>query len=214
MFQVHGIQGRVFSGTLEQLRQQHLVTGVARVRRIAPVVTADLAARLAHETGAAPTLLHVLPGGALPRLRQWLGAGNAMELQLHDDARRQLGVLDSERQTHRHVTARPLLVVLHLAGLEAVMIDRYRQQASTDATLGVQAPAAASAQKPGDCEPCIVEGNASQRIVEHERKKDCDLVVLGKHGQSANEDLLLGSASKHVLAEGSANVLVSTAREA
>jgi nucleotide-binding universal stress UspA family protein len=38
-------------------------------------------------------------------------------------------------------------------------------------------------------------------------------VVLGKHGQSATEELLLGSVSKHVLAEGSADVLVSTARQ-
>jgi CBS domain-containing protein len=37
MFHVHGIQGRVFSGTLEQLRQQRLVTGVARLRRVAPI---------------------------------------------------------------------------------------------------------------------------------------------------------------------------------
>ena len=37
MFQVHAIQGRVFSGTLEQLRQQRLVTGVARVRSVAPI---------------------------------------------------------------------------------------------------------------------------------------------------------------------------------
>ena len=71
-----------------------------------------------------------------------------------------------------------------------------------------------SGLKPGDWEPCIVEGEASQRIVEHEQGKDCDLVVLGKHGQSATEDLLLGSVSKHVLAEGSTDVLVSTAREA
>jgi CBS-domain-containing membrane protein len=33
MFHVYGVQGRVFSGTLEQLRQQRLVTGVTRVRR-------------------------------------------------------------------------------------------------------------------------------------------------------------------------------------
>lgn len=34
MFHIHSIQGRVFSGTLEQLRQQQLVTGVARIRRV------------------------------------------------------------------------------------------------------------------------------------------------------------------------------------
>ena len=58
----------------------------------------------------------------------------------------------------------------------------------------------------------MAEGDASMRIVETEHALDCDLVVLGKHGQSATEELLLGSVTKHVLAEGSADVLVSTAR--
>lgn len=277
---------------------------------------ADRAARLAHETGAALTLMHVLPGGALQQLRQWLGSGHAVEQQLHDDARRQLRVLASELQTQRHVSprvvhasgsvldeidreaaaldaallvlgargagflrrlvlgstserllrrsSRPLLVVrqtphepyrrvlvaldfspwsaqavalarrvapharlllfnayqvpfeekLQFAGVEAATIDLYRKQARAVAIRRVHALAAAGGLKPGDWEPCIVEGDASQRIVEHEQEKDCDLVVLGKHGQSATEHLLLGSVSKHVLAEGSTDVLVSTARDA
>lgn len=277
---------------------------------------AERAARLAHETGAALTLMHVLPGGALQDLRRWLGMGHAIEQQLHDDARRELLALASELQRHRHAaartidasgsvldeidreaealnaallvlgargagflrrmvlgstserllrrTTRPLLVVrqkphelyrrvlvaldfspwsaqavtlarrvapharlllfnayqvpfeekLHFAGVDASTIERYRRQARADATQRVHALAAASGLKPGDWEPCIVEGEASQRIVEHEQEQDCDLVVLGKHGQSATEDLLLGSVSKHVLAEGSTDVLVSTARQA
>lgn len=277
---------------------------------------ADRAARLAHETGAALALMHVLSGGALQELRQWLGADHAMEQQLHDDARRQLAALASELRTHRHVaartvnasgsvldeinreaevldaallvlgargagflrrlvlgstserllrrTTRPVLVVrqtpheryrralvaldfspwsahaitlarrvapharlllfsawqvpfeekLHFAGVDAATIDRYRQQARAAATQRMHALAARSGLKPSDWETCIVEGDASQRIVEHEQEKDCDLVVLGKHGQSATEDLLLGSVSKHVLAEGTTDVLVSTAREA
>lgn len=276
---------------------------------------ADRAARLAHETGAALTLMYVLPGRALQELRQWLGTGHALEQQLHDDAQRQLRALAADMQVHRHVAARtvnasgsvldeigreaealdvallvlgargagflrrlvlgstserllrrtirPLLLVrqtphepyrrvlvaldfspwsahaitlarrvapharlllfnayqvpfeekLHFAGVDAATIDRYRRQSSADATQRVHALAAASGLKPGDWEPCIVEGDASQRIVEHEQEKDCDLVVLGKHGQSATEDLLLGSVSKHVLAEASTDVLVSTARE-
>jgi hypothetical protein len=63
------------------------------------------AARLAHETGAALTLMHVLPGGALQELRQWLGTGHATERQLHDDAQRQLRALAAELQVGRHVTA-------------------------------------------------------------------------------------------------------------
>jgi nucleotide-binding universal stress UspA family protein len=277
---------------------------------------ADRAARLAHETGATLTLMHVLPGGALQELRQWLGTGHAMEQQLHDDAQRELRALAAELQASRHVTAsavnasgsvldeigreaealnaallvlgargagflrrlvlgstserllrrttRPLLVVrqtphepyrrvlvaldfspwsaraialarrvapharlllfnayqvpfeekLRFAGVDAAAIDRYRQQTRADATRRVHALVAASGLKPSEWESCIVEGEASQRIIEHEQEEDCDLIVLGKHGQSAAEDLLLGSVTKHVLAEGSADVLVSTAREA
>ncbi|MDP1534329.1 MAG: universal stress protein [Rubrivivax sp.] len=277
---------------------------------------ADRAARLARETGAALSLLHVLPGGALQELRQWLGTGHALEQHLQDDARRQLEQLAAELQASRHVTVRPVhasgaaldeidreaqaldaaLVVLgargagfmrrlvlgstserllrrttrpvlvvrqtphgpyrralvaldfsawsaravttarrvapharlllfnayqvpfeeklNFAGVDAATIELYRQRARVDATQRMHALAAASGLKPGDWEPCIVEGDASQRIIEHEQEKDCDLVVLGKHGQSATEDLLLGSVSKHVLAEGGSDVLVSTAREA
>lgn len=273
---------------------------------------ADRAARLAHETGAALTLMHVMPGGTLQELRQWLGSGHMVEKLLQDDALRQLDHLRAELQTNRHVaicpvhasgsvldeigreaevlgaalvvlgargagfmrrlvlgstserllrrTRRPLLVVrqtphepyrrvliavdfspwsaralalarrvapharlmvfnayqvpfedkLRFAGVDAATVERYRQQARADATQRVHALAAANGLKPGDWEPCIVEGDATQRIVEHEQEKDCDLVVLGKHGQSAAEDLLLGSVSKHVLAEGSTDVLIST----
>jgi nucleotide-binding universal stress UspA family protein len=103
---------------------------------------------------------------------------------------------------------------LRFAGVDAATIDHYRRQARAEATQRLHALAAASGLKPSAWEPCIVEGDAAQRIVEHEQELDCDLVVLGKHGQSAAEELLLGSVSKHVLAEGTSDVLVSTARQA
>jgi nucleotide-binding universal stress UspA family protein len=277
---------------------------------------ADRAARLAHETGAALTLMHVLPGGALQELREWLGASHPMEQQLHDEADRQLGDWAEELQTSRRVTIRavkstgsplveidreceeqnasllvvgargsgflrqlvlgstserllrrtkrPVLVVRHrpheayrhvlvaldfspwsaqaialarrvapharlllfnayqvpfesklrYAGVDTATIDHYRQQARADALQRVLSLAASSGLKPGDWEPCIVEGEASQSLLEQEQERDCDLVVLGKHGRSVTEDMLLGSVSKHVLAEGSTDVLVSTARDA
>jgi len=277
---------------------------------------ADRAALLAHESGAALTLMHVLPGGALQALRQWLGTGHAMEQGLHDEARLQLDELAGQLRAGRQVAVRPvhasgavldeigreaqaldadvlvlgargagfmrrlvlgstserllrrttraLLVVrqpprepyrrvllaldfspwsaraialarqvapharlvllhawqvpfeekLHFAGVDAATIDHYRQRARAEATQRLHALADAAGLQPGAWEPCIVEGEASQRIIEHEQAQGCDLVVLGKHGQSVTEDLLLGSVSKHVLAEGSADVLVCTARDA
>ncbi|WP_291008950.1 universal stress protein [Hydrogenophaga sp.] len=101
---------------------------------------------------------------------------------------------------------------LRYAGVDEATIEHYRVQARADATQRVNALAAQAGLLPGRWEACVVEGEASQRIVEQEQERDCDLVVLGKHGRSATEDLLLGSVTKHVLAEGSVDVLVSTAR--
>ena len=52
--------------------------------------------------------------------------------------------------------------------------------------------------KPGHGDARIVGGGASQRILEQEQESDCDLVVVGKHGQSAAEELRLGSVTRHV----------------
>ncbi|MHB1402423.1 MAG: universal stress protein [Thiobacillus sp.] len=47
------------------------------------------------------------------------------------------------------------------------------------------------------------------RIIEHEQTTDADLIVMGKHGQSVMEELLLGSVTKHVLAYSSSDVLIA-----
>lgn len=99
---------------------------------------------------------------------------------------------------------------LHFAGVDAATIELYRQQAQAQARQRLHALAGEAGLPAGRWEPLVVEGDASQRIVEHEQAHDCDLVVLGKHGQSATADLLLGSVTEHVLAEGTSDVLVST----
>lgn len=271
---------------------------------------ADRAARLAHETGATLTLLHVPPARPLQELQQWLGAPLAEELR--EAARRELNEQASALQAARQVpvqaqlgegavldallqaagaqsagllvvgargagflrrwvlgstaerllrrTARPVLVVrqaahepyrrallavdfspwsaavvalarqvapharwvlfhafqvpfeekLRFAGVDAATVDLYRRQARAHADQSLHALAAQAGLKPGQWEPCIVEGDASLRLVEQEQELGCDLVIIGKHGQSAAEDLLLGSTTKHLLAEGVADVLVAT----
>jgi nucleotide-binding universal stress UspA family protein len=275
---------------------------------------ADRAARLAHETGAALTLMHVLPGETLAQLRRWLGAGHAAEQSLLDDARGRLQALAHELHTARRVpvtpvdasgpvldeilqradvidasllvlgargmgflrrlvlgstaerlmrrTTRPLLAVrqmahepyrrvlvaldfspwsaealavarqvapharlslvsvfqvpfeekLRFAGVDEATVAHYRAQARAEASRGMQALAQAAGLRAGQWDECVVEGDASLRIVELEQELDADLVVLGKHGLSAGVDLLLGSVTRHVLSEGSVDVLVSTRR--
>lgn len=110
-----------------------------------------------------------------------------------------------------HAFQVPFEEKLRFAGVEAATIEHYRQQARTTAVQQLHALADQAGLRPGAWDACIVEGEASQRLVEQEQVLDCDLVVLGKHGQSAAEDLLLGSVTKHVIAEGAADLLVATA---
>jgi nucleotide-binding universal stress UspA family protein len=275
---------------------------------------ADRAARLAHETGAELTLMHVLPGETLAQLRRWLGAGHAAELSVLDDARGRLRTLAHELHAARRVpvtpvdasgpvldeilqradaidasllvlgargvgflrrlvlgstaerlmrrTTSPLLAVrqmahepyrrvlvaldfspwsadalavarqvapharlllvsvfqvpfeekLRFAGVDEATVAHYRAQARAEASWGVQALAQAAGLRAGQWDECVVEGDASLRIVELEQELDADLVVLGKHGLSAGVDLLLGSVTRHVLSEGSVDVLLSTRR--
>lgn len=125
----------------------------------------------------------------------------------------------------RKVAARAHLVLLHafqipfeeklrFAGVDAATLELHRQQARAEAARGLCGLAQAAGLAAGSWDPCIVEGEAWQRIVEHEQLQDCELVVLGKHGRTAAEDLLLGSVTERVLAEGAADVLVSTSRDA
>lgn len=55
----------------------------------------------------------------------------------------------------------------------------------------------------------IVHGAPTLQILEHEQSLDVDLIAMGKHGQSALEELLLGSVTKHVLAYSSSDVLIA-----
>lgn len=55
----------------------------------------------------------------------------------------------------------------------------------------------------------VRHGEASLRIIEQEQEQNCDLIVVGRHGQNVLEKLLLGSVTKCVLAESQSDVLVS-----
>ena len=55
----------------------------------------------------------------------------------------------------------------------------------------------------------VLHGDPTYRIIEQEQECDCDLVVMGKHGEGMLEELFLGSVTKHVLAESQGDVLVS-----
>lgn len=273
---------------------------------------ATRAARLAHDTRSALTLVHILPAPPVTKIREWLGASSAREQKVCDAARRQLRQLASELTSVRRVefdieaaagsapdeivraaervdarllvlgargagflrrlvlgttsqrlvrrTDRPLLVVrqtanrsyrrvlvavdfspqsrhalilarrvapnaklviltvfevpfegkIRFAGVDDATFEIYRQRARARALRQLHALAHEAGLSPSQWELFVVEGDASRRIVEQEQSRNCDLVVLAPYSQSAVADLLLGSVTRHVLAEGHVDVLLST----
>ena len=101
---------------------------------------------------------------------------------------------------------------LQFAGVDEATIAHYRHLAKAEAAQSLAAFATAAGLAAKSWQALVVEGDASLRIVEQELAQNCDLVVLGKHGKSAGEELLLGSVTKHVLAEGARDVLIATTR--
>jgi nucleotide-binding universal stress UspA family protein len=96
---------------------------------------------------------------------------------------------------------------LRYAGVEEGSIHQYRIAAKDSALRQMQRLAAEVDLDPDAARFCVLHGDASRHIVEQEQ--DCDLIVIGKHGRNALEELLLGGVSKHVLAESTRDVMVS-----
>lgn len=103
---------------------------------------------------------------------------------------------------------------LRYASVPEEAITGYRVQAQRDAADQLQALAESAGLKPSEWTLCTPYAEASLAIIEQEQELDCDLIVIGKHGTNMAEELLLGSVTKHVLADAAGDVLVSTSRQA
>ncbi|MFZ2651615.1 MAG: universal stress protein [Burkholderiaceae bacterium] len=84
---------------------------------------------------------------------------------------------------------------LRYASVAEDIIEGYRLRAQQAASQQLNALAAAASLRPADWTPCIPHADASPSIIEQEQELDCDLIVIGKHGQNMAEDLLLGSVT-------------------
>jgi len=119
----------------------------------------------------------------------------------------------------RAVVPRAELVLLHayevpfegklrFAGVEDKIVDHDRQASRDEAARHLERLAADAGFERGSARLNICHGAAARCIIQQEEEQDCDLIVVGKHGRGLVEELLLGSVTKRVLAESSADVLV------
>jgi len=96
-----------------------------------------------------------------------------------------------------------------LAGMDDNQIHEYRIQARDAAQQAMEAFAGKLQVPANRLTRQFVHGAATLRILEHEQTMDADLIVMGKHGQSVMEELLLGSVTKHVLSHSSSDVFIA-----
>ncbi|HEX6005413.1 MAG TPA: universal stress protein [Burkholderiales bacterium] len=104
---------------------------------------------------------------------------------------------------------------MRLAGVSERAIEKYRMDARDEANRRLSALAAQSAVPNGRWTAIAPTGlDPWMQIVRQEQEQDCDLIVIGKHGRNAVEELLLGSTTNMVIAESSCDVLVSAYADA
>lgn len=108
-----------------------------------------------------------------------------------------------------HAFEVPFESKLRFAGIEDELLARYRIAARQEALAKLRELRDEAGLPLERTRLIVVHGDASRNIIEQEQEQDCDLIVMGKHGESMLEDLLLGSVTKHVLAESQGDVLVS-----
>lgn len=103
---------------------------------------------------------------------------------------------------------------LRIAGVSDEVIHRYRIEARQRALTQLHSTAKAAGVPIAGYEAVVRHGDANRQILAEEESRDCDLIVMGKHGTHVTEELLLGSVTKQVLAESRSDVLVVVDRQA
>lgn len=114
-----------------------------------------------------------------------------------------------------HTLELPYEGKLRFAGVEEQVIHQYVKAGSEARRKQLHELAAAAGLAPADYAVRVAHGDdPSQQIIAMEQEYDADLTVIGKHGTHVAEELLLGSVTKHVLAEAQGDVLVIADRRA
>ena len=108
-----------------------------------------------------------------------------------------------------HVFEVPFEGQLRYAGVDDSKIEHYRAIAHNQAWEKLRQLRTSSELDDARVELLVRQGDVSQRIIEQEQEADCDLIVIGKHGKDAIEELLLGRVTRHVLTESQGDILVS-----
>lgn len=107
-----------------------------------------------------------------------------------------------------HAFELPYLGKLTFAGVDEQVVWKYVITGGESRRKRLHDLAAAAGLAPMAYSARVIHGDPAQQIIATEQEVDADLIVVGKHGTHVAEELLLGSVTKHVLAESQGDVLV------
>lgn len=142
----------------------------------------------------------------------------------HHGYRRVLLPVDFSPRSHRAIRMALLLapqaelVLLHAfevpfegrlrhAGVGEAELALLRARAAQEAGEQMGELLAATGLEADGVRTVLVHGDASLHILDQAQLQGCELIVIGKRGQGPFEELLLGSVTRHVLAQAPGDVL-------
>lgn len=103
---------------------------------------------------------------------------------------------------------------LRYAGVEESALSGLRINARRAAAAKMNELVAQAGVDENRVRRIVVHGEATTQVLEHEQAQDCDLIAIGKRGMGMIGEMLLGSVTKHILAQSAADVLVADRAEA
>lgn len=108
-----------------------------------------------------------------------------------------------------HVFDIPFEGKMRMAGVQEHVINDYRAAAHEQALLQLQGLVRELRNAGSDNTTQIVmQGEPAHQVLSQASHHDCDLIVMGKHGTHATQELLLGSVTRRVVANADCDVLV------
>lgn len=109
----------------------------------------------------------------------------------------------------QHVVAVPFESKLQYAGVALEAIYRRRIVARRQATTKLLELCQAAQLPSQQTRLLVSHGHPSSQIVRQQRSGRYDLIVIGKHGENALENLLIGSVTRQVVAKSQCDVLIT-----
>jgi nucleotide-binding universal stress UspA family protein len=139
-------------------------------------------------------------GNALVAIDLLSGSADAMRLAVR--------IAPGARLTALHAYEVPFEGMLQYAGVEQADIDRHRAESFHRAFEEIRRLSAAASGNTEAFLPIVDRGDAARLCLEHAQTIGADLIVIGKRKRPALEALALGSVTRHVLANATADVLI------